>query len=215
MFNDTQKKIYEETWGFIQDKLNFYVSKILEIGDSKQRQDSLNALYFNVNITMSLDKNTQRLLYQSLLNPETSTAVELSIQASKIRVEKTSRYFFPAEGHHQLRGFFSKLHDFFYGQDSRHIMITSIIDPRFFASEDKGEQKLKQTKLLIDLGKQLKQDCHLWLVNERRLKRFDQKNMPLIEKHLIAAGVIDAPEEAEQKESSQSAGKWSQLRSSS
>lgn len=214
MFNNNQQQIYEDTWGFIEEKLNFYVSKILEISDEQKIQPALNALYFCLDTALKLDKQTQDLIYRSRLNAGNIDMVKSNIEENKARLEAVTQFFFPAESHHQIRGFFSKLHDFMYGQDEEHRMVASVIDSRFFASQNKEEQQMKQKQLLHQFGEKLNRNCFVWLRDQQKRQRFDKEDIPKIEQRLIEKGILDAREEVEQATVSSKADKWSQFRSS-
>lgn len=214
MFNQNQQQLYEDTWEFIEEKLNFYVSKILQISDEQKIQPALNALCFCLDTALNLDKKTQTLIYTFRLNSENINMVESHLEENKARLEAATQYFFPTDAHSQIRVFFSKLHDFLYGEDTKHRRIENVIDSRFFASQNKEQQQLKQNQLLHHFGKKLNGNCQLWLQNQQKMQRVDKENFPKIEQCLVEKGVLNAQEDGEQATVSQKTDKWSQFRSS-
>ena len=212
MFNDTQQQIYEDAWGYIECKLDFYVSRILDIDDDQRRQSALNAFYFCIHTALTLDEKTRNLFYDSKLNPKLIEKINEQIKGNKERVDATTTFFFPADVHSSIREFFSDLHDFLYGQGAKNRIVASVIDPRFFASQNLADRKLKQQELLQEFGRKLYEDCDNWLSNQNQLKRFDKKDMKRFEQGLIEKGVLCERDELEVETASSSVDKWRNLR---
>lgn len=194
LLTDTQQEVYNVVLDFIQQKLDFYVQKILEIQDPNIKQASLNALYVTVEMSLSLDKETKRLLHGPNPNVADQVLIEQGVSRSKARLEQVSQHFFPAEGHQQIRSFFSKLHDLYYGNDPNHKMISAITDPRLGSGNPSPQY----------VGKLLQRDCHKWLREEHHKKRYKQKDLLQVAKNLKASGVLGlvTEESEEQKISS-------------
>lgn len=212
MFNDTQQQIYKDAWGFIESKLDFYISRIIEISDDTKRQSALNAFYFCMYTVLTLDKKTQNQFYHSPLKSKVIEEMTDHVNSNKKRVDATTQFFFPADAHSPIRTFFSELHDFLYGQGAKNFIVASVIDPRFFSSKNPEDRKLKQQKLLQEFGKQLYQDCDQWFSSQYQLKRFDKNNMPRIEKRLIEKDVLYERDKFEAETATHQADKWGGFR---